>query len=538
MKMIIYNKVRVRATITAVAGLLLTVGCEDEWRNNGTADEQQIHFAASVVSSRQDTRADGSVVNRMETSLPGTKYDVGVFGCYTGQDTWATLDTAESGSQATANFMFNQRMKVGSPSDGVNALDYFSYNRPDSLLRFWPNNPGDKVSFWAYYPYNPTDDPGTYGVAISTNASGYGVKDGTGMGTVKFTMHPDASQQNDFMVSDLVADCTKGDYPLLASGTPTPVRFRLHHLLAQVRLYAFIRGTDRLVYKDNAFYAVGQTYTDAWGKGHTVTADEANTIPVIDEENSKRWSRLYTEDGGSQVAVTSPSGNRIRANISLSMSFNNIHTSCVFTPHYDSSTGRTTFTFVDQGTLGSATVNQYIQNPYWFEFDETDHDKRVRLNDEYMYGYFEDTDAKKDSPSTTSQVYRFSLTNDKLKYLLNDDVKGALLDVLGSGKHYNYAPGNIILAVPQVMSDDDVPNITITATGKRRVWSSTENKWVDGETITAKVTINMLQMRLKWESGFIYCYAFIDDLMPDDDKVRGPESITVVFDESKQTDQW
>ena len=48
----------------------------------------------------------------------------------------------------------------------------------------------------------------------------------------------------------------------------------------------------------------------------------------------------------------------------------------------------------------------------------------------------------------------------------------------------------------------------------------------------------MLQMGIKWESGFIYCYAFVDDLRPGDDKVRGPETITVVFDPSRHTDQW
>ena len=48
----------------------------------------------------------------------------------------------------------------------------------------------------------------------------------------------------------------------------------------------------------------------------------------------------------------------------------------------------------------------------------------------------------------------------------------------------------------------------------------------------------MLKMGIKWESGYIYCYAIIDELHPGDDIVRGPESITTVFDTSKWTDQW
>jgi hypothetical protein len=45
-------------------------------------------------------------------------------------------------------------------------------------------------------------------------------------------------------------------------------------------------------------------------------------------------------------------------------------------------------------------------------------------------------------------------------------------------------------------------------------------------------------MGISWQSGFIYCYAFLDDLRPGDDKVRGPESITVLFNSNWYTDQW
>ena len=90
----------------------------------------------------------------------------------------------------------------------------------------------------------------------------------------------------------------------------------------------------------------------------------------------------------------------------------------------------------------------------------------------------------------------------------------------------NYVPGNIILAVPQVMSDVDVPNITITITDKSNT------------SLTGKVTVNLLGMNIEWRSGFIYCYGYLDELSPGDDKVRGPETITVVFDPEKHTDQW
>jgi hypothetical protein len=95
----------------------------------------------------------------------------------------------------------------------------------------------------------------------------------------------------------------------------------------------------------------------------------------------------------------------------------------------------------------------------------------------------------------------------------------------------NYAPGNILLMVPQVLKDQDVPHIVLTVKGNATQGSTTK-EW------TARVTINLLKMDINWESGFIYCYAFLDELQPGDDKVRGPESITVVFDTTQRTDQW
>lgn len=99
------------------------------------------------------------------------------------------------------------------------------------------------------------------------------------------------------------------------------------------------------------------------------------------------------------------------------------------------------------------------------------------------------------------------------------------------------------------MHDSDVPHVVLTGTGKQVTysWDGTAGKYVatvkqeDGQDVVlkGKVTINMLNMNQKWESGFIYCYAFLeDDLQPGDDKVKGPESISTVFDPSKWTDQW
>ena len=566
-------------------------GCSDNWDVFTPTDEteeaqQAIRFTGTVSASQlaQETRADGSIVNLNETKLPETKvrsywrlneagnlvenkqeFHVGLFGCYTGQYTWAKLlakatmteseiDALSEDEQKertdilanyySANLFYNQKAAISAAtSDGHNPLPY----TPE---RFWSNNTlkdgsgntlkdangkdrHEYATFWAYYPYNETADPGSYGISISPSNQA----EGKGMGSVKFTMHPDAAQQNDFMISSLMVDRSRDTNPLvepsLGTYTPDPVPFTFHHMLAQVRLYAFIRGTDKLVYQvdgdgNPVYYAADETYTDAWGMEHTVTSEEAGKIQKIDETNSVRWAR---------TEYTDVLQKRYRADITYSMAFNNIKTECTFTPEYKE--GRATISYTEAETLGSATVNHYIMNPYWFCFDKTT-GERYMLNDNYMYGHYESTPAyKREDASDKDDGIDWSNTDkwgdvddnrDPLHYLnlTGNALEQELQNPDDKSYHYNYAPGNILMVVPQKLEDENVPNIVITAKGKD----------TKGNDITAKVTINMLQMNLQWESGFIYCYAFLDELMPGDDKVKGPESITVPFDPRQWGDQW
>ena len=599
--MMLYNNKKVHARAKRLSFIIchlsfilaltgLSAACSD-WRDgipDAADDPAAMSFTGRVITSRPATRSDGSIVNLKETSLPASTprtvyrynpesgkveaqtdtYYAGIFGCYTGQNKWEELEkiaqksennsrTEEEQSKLneyyTANLFYNQKAEIAAASNGNNALSY-------SPLRFWPNNrltsdatKTEYCTFWAYYPWNPTDDPGEYGVSITTSNVGTSM----GMGSIKFTMHPDASQQNDFMVAEPVADCNRTSYPLVNDGSggyaPTPVPFNFRHMLAQVRVYAFIRGTDRLVYTDEAYTADDETngvkYYDEWGKERPVVAGQKK----IDEEKSVRWKR---------TGFTDIKDEKYRADIHYKLEFNNIKTAAYFSPHYDTDGKFTGLQYTEATNLGKATVNHYIMNPYWFRFKTDDTKERYMLNENYMYRYFEDTPVYKreDASDTDGINWKSSTWNDKyttggalnptttpLHYLTGSDwTREKELGVPGEEianatgpyfkKHYNYCPGNIIMAVPQVLEDDDVPHIVITATGTRTKWNG--YGWEDAGTVTAKVTVNMLQMKLKWESGFIYSYAFIDELRPGDDIVRGPESITVIFDTSQWTDQW
>jgi hypothetical protein len=533
-----------------------------------------------VVASKQATRANETIVNLGERTLPATTttgFYAGLFGCYTGQHTWEGLITlsaamtdnisaeeftvlhgmAEYSSYAnkealqaaapailkenyTANMFYNTKATIG--DDGT--LSY-------EPLRFWPNSllTGDAsqheyCTFWAYYPYNPTTEIGDYGITLIPENIG----EGTGMGRVKFTMQPDAAEQNDFMISWPAVDCNRDGYPLIEDpqGTysPKPVPLRFYHMLAQVRIYAYIRGNDRMVYQDtnadgkpdpaDAAWLTGLTdgthsIIDANGNEYeivktggsitsitnkslqvdypsdpkvTISSDDfvALGLKIPDESKCERWNR---------TAVWDVNHTRRRAEISYQMEFNNIKTTTTFYPDYSS--GSASIAYESAQTLGSATVTEYIMNPYWYHFNVKG--ERDYLDDNYMFYDFEDTDG-------------FDKDNNALAYTLGEKNLNKK-----NNKHYNYAPGNTLLVVPQKLDDDDVPHIVLTAKGP---------KAGSGETVeyTARLTINMLKMGIEWKSGFIYCYGILDDLRPGDDIVRGPESITTIFDTDQYTDQW
>lgn len=582
---------------------LTVAGCSDDIvsdvpGNSETETKLAISFEGGVFGSQAATRADGSLVNRLVTSLPETKprtywvlnadgsltahqtsYYAGIFAAYTGDKRWNEL----SEDDIHANFMFNQKMSIGASDDMTknNPLSYFRDDNTtysDSLIRFWPNQTFDDggtqrhefVSFWAYYPYNTTRE---HGIAITTDDE---TGMGKGMGAVKFTMNSDAAEQSDFLISELVADRSKDTNPLLSEGNPKPVQFRFHHMLAQVRIFAFIRGTDRITYAsytdgdeektlyvtdiddatDVITFSNGSTKTVADNLrkyvnqyGMTKTLEVGNAVPDdtpwmgISEPKSIRWARNDVVD---------VSGIRRRITATYSLEFNNVYTSCIFKPviSYDGGTGtyKTTSEVRNVGVLGSTTVNHYIMNPYWFRYYNK---QRTMLNETYMYDYFEDTPGYLADSMTDEEAEEHGKEgndginwktyggSNALAYLLNDET---LDQDSPEGKHYNYAPGNILLMVPQVLDDDNVPNIVLNASGKRveYVQDAATGEYSEDvkETMPARLTVNFLKMNIKWESGFIYSYALLDDLMPYDDKVRGPEAITTVFDPTKHTWQW
>ena len=100
----------------------------------GGANSQAIEFGTYVGRDAQ-VRSANAITGIDDLKKSGNGF--GVFAFYTG-----TADFAEA-SATTPNFMNNQKVEYSTTTSD------WTY----SPLKYWPNNDGDKVSFFAYAPY-------------------------------------------------------------------------------------------------------------------------------------------------------------------------------------------------------------------------------------------------------------------------------------------------------------------------------------------------------------------------------------------------
>ena len=121
-----------------MAAMLVGTGCSTDEVVNDYSPENAIQFGTYVGRDAQ-SRGTVTQLGNLQASLDG----FGVFAYYTGTNDYT--------AGATPNFMFNQQ--VTGYWETVNAVANFKEWRY-SPAKYWPNNVGDKVSFFAYAPYD------------------------------------------------------------------------------------------------------------------------------------------------------------------------------------------------------------------------------------------------------------------------------------------------------------------------------------------------------------------------------------------------
>lgn len=124
--------------LALMAGALLAVvGCSKETGPSGAAGGAAIRF--EMASTGVQTRAR----NEVSTDALLRNKSVGVFASYTGKLTYEN-------TTVSPDFMYNQEVKYTSN----NVWEY-------DPVKYWPNDPAEYVSFFAYAPYEASPGEGS-----------------------------------------------------------------------------------------------------------------------------------------------------------------------------------------------------------------------------------------------------------------------------------------------------------------------------------------------------------------------------------------
>lgn len=167
-------------------------------------------YVGNSVDGRAAVLDEEALKNGTNASENGTIADLtsgfGVFGYYTGQDAW--VDYAAASPQP--NFMYNQNVTYNGAK--------WSY----SPLKYWPNNTGDNVSFFAYAPYS-----------TSTGDKNIKIADAASMTKPQFdfTVNNTVNQQTDLVTAAVTDNSKNSTTPIT---TEAVINFNFKHRLARI----------------------------------------------------------------------------------------------------------------------------------------------------------------------------------------------------------------------------------------------------------------------------------------------------------------
>ncbi len=174
------RKFKIYLTLFAAAALAMTSCSKNEVID--TPAQQAIEFGTYTANAAQTKAA---VMDEAALKTAG----FGVFAFYTAGNDYTAANTP--------NFMYNQEVKW----DDTKQWHY-------SPLKYWPNNPGDKVSFFAYAPF-------TAGKTWDAN------------GTIAFTVNTDITKQEDLVVAPGVMNQEK-------QNLTSKIDFKFQHALSRI----------------------------------------------------------------------------------------------------------------------------------------------------------------------------------------------------------------------------------------------------------------------------------------------------------------
>ena len=194
----------------AMATMLVGTGCSSDEVVNDYSPENAIQFGTYVGRDAQ---------SRATSTTSDNIANFGVFAYYTGQTPFATAlsnisNTSNGGTIATPNFMYNQLVSRNTSETVPGSAVISGWNY--SPLKYWPNNNGDKITFFAYSPYDAN---------CAKNGTQNSIQ--SGLPSVTFTVNNTVKDQQDLLWAIPMIDKTK-------QKVEENVQFTFNHALSRI----------------------------------------------------------------------------------------------------------------------------------------------------------------------------------------------------------------------------------------------------------------------------------------------------------------
>ncbi len=218
----------------------------------GTTDETETDRAIGFSATTTETSSPRAITESTTETLTG----FGVFASYTGSADWNS-DTD------TPNFMYNQLV---SRADQSAPWTY-------TPIKYWPNTPGEKLSFFAYAPHSGNT---TSYISLSGNTR-------AGYPFITYTVPTDENSQIDLLAAPPQMNKKKTD--------GQKITFSMYHALTKVTIKA----------------KNGESHTTKTITSLTISAPAGGTLTFhvpTSGEKPFTWSNISTTNTSFKAAVT------------------------------------------------------------------------------------------------------------------------------------------------------------------------------------------------------------------------------------------
>lgn len=262
---------KISTIMTALAALLIAGCSQNEVTDVSPDAHPQVGF--SVYTGVPTRGGDMTTESMKDDPTAADKYGgFGIMGYFTGQQTFE-----QAKGTVTPSFMHNQMVKW----DGTTST--WTY----SPVKYWPNRQGDKISFFAYAPYESNWQNGTKAGVVLSAATEKGIP------YIDFTLKDKDHLKE--MVDLVVADQRDQSYNPTTGGK---VSFQFEHTLSRVSFQAKL-GDGEFTGMDGTNSFVYITHMWIVGKDHTAAGSSLSLIDLAAPANT--GSKFYTKAKWSEL---------------------------------------------------------------------------------------------------------------------------------------------------------------------------------------------------------------------------------------------